>query len=263
MPTSTPGAAARSGRSGSLKPWANRSRFPGAMPSLISFSQTSACFSSGSRIMIDVAAAGGLGDVEDLEPGGLCLGLALRVRPQADDHRHAGVLQVQRVGVPLGAVAEHGNGLPVELRKVGVEDDLGHGSGSLEARRRAGACPGGCAAAPRRARRPSGPWGRTAARGRRNAAPRRKATRRSPPRRPPPPSATRDRAFPPPPRRRPRGVTGGRSPPPRERRSPPRSRSRHRRGRGHAGARPRRSGRGRRSRASRPPPSRRARRSAP
>jgi hypothetical protein len=50
MPTSTP-------RDGSIcpkwieNPWANISRFPAAIPSLISDSQTSACFSSGSRTM--------------------------------------------------------------------------------------------------------------------------------------------------------------------------------------------------------------------
>ena len=50
MPTSTPGG-------GSIwpkwieKPWANISRFPGAIPSRISPSQTSACLSSGSRII--------------------------------------------------------------------------------------------------------------------------------------------------------------------------------------------------------------------
>jgi len=48
MPTSTSGP-------GSIwpkwieKPWANISRLPGAIPSLISLSKTSACFSSGSR----------------------------------------------------------------------------------------------------------------------------------------------------------------------------------------------------------------------
>jgi hypothetical protein len=33
------------------KPWANSRRLPGAIPSAISASQTSACFSSGSRII--------------------------------------------------------------------------------------------------------------------------------------------------------------------------------------------------------------------
>ena len=51
MPTSIPGGGSIWPK-WMLKPWAKRSRFPGARPSLISFSQTSACFSSGSRIMI-------------------------------------------------------------------------------------------------------------------------------------------------------------------------------------------------------------------
>ena len=90
------------------------------MPSAISASQTSACFSSGSRIITDVAAAGGFGDVEHLEAGLFGLGAAGGVRAQADDDVDPGVLQVERVGVALGAVAEDGDGLAVEQREVGV-----------------------------------------------------------------------------------------------------------------------------------------------
>ena len=62
----------------------------------------------------DVAAAGGFGDVEDLEPGRFGLGAAGGVGAQADDHVDAGVLEVEGVGVPLGAVAEDRDGLAVE-----------------------------------------------------------------------------------------------------------------------------------------------------
>ena len=42
------------------------------------------------------------------------------VRAQADDDVDAGVLEVQRVGVALGAVAEDGHGLAVEEVEVCV-----------------------------------------------------------------------------------------------------------------------------------------------
>ena len=62
----------------------------------------------------DVAAAGGVGDVEDLEAGGLGIGAARRVRAEADDDVDAGVLQVERVGVALRAVAEDRDRLALE-----------------------------------------------------------------------------------------------------------------------------------------------------
>ncbi len=67
-----------------------------------------------------VAAAGGFGDVEHLEAGLFGLGAAGGVRAQADDDVDPGVLQVERVGVALRAVAEDGDGLAVEQREVGV-----------------------------------------------------------------------------------------------------------------------------------------------
>ena len=61
----------------------------------------------------DVAARGGLGHVGDLEAVGARLLDGGGVRTQADDDVDAGVLEVQRVGVALGAVAEDGDGLAV------------------------------------------------------------------------------------------------------------------------------------------------------
>ena len=49
----------------------------------------------------DVAPAGGVGDVEHLEPGDPGLLAAFRPGPQADHDLDPGVLQVERVGVAL------------------------------------------------------------------------------------------------------------------------------------------------------------------
>ena len=68
----------------------------------------------------DVAARGGLGDVEHLEAGVLRLRDRGGVGPQAYDDVDAGVLEVQRVGVALRAVADDGDGLAVEEREVCV-----------------------------------------------------------------------------------------------------------------------------------------------
>jgi hypothetical protein len=67
-----------------------------------------------------LAAAGGFGDVQHLEPGRFGLGAAGGIGPQADDHVDSGVLEVEGVSVPLGAVAEDRDGLAVELAEVGV-----------------------------------------------------------------------------------------------------------------------------------------------
>jgi hypothetical protein len=50
MPTSTPGPGVICSK-WIENPWANSRRLPGVIPSLISASQISACFSSGSRII--------------------------------------------------------------------------------------------------------------------------------------------------------------------------------------------------------------------
>ncbi len=68
----------------------------------------------------DVALAGGVGDVEDLEAMGFGLGARGGVGTQPDDDVDAGVLQVERVGVALGAVAEDRDGLTCERVERGV-----------------------------------------------------------------------------------------------------------------------------------------------
>ena len=81
----------------------------------------------------DVAAAGGVGGVEHLEPRGLGLGAAGGVGAQADDDVVAGLLQVERVRVALRAVAEDRDRLALERVGVGVGvvEDLvvRHGAG--------------------------------------------------------------------------------------------------------------------------------------
>ena len=78
------------------------------------FSQTSACFSSGSRIITTSPALAASATSSTRRPSRLGLRAAGRVGPQPDHDVDARVLQVQRVGVALRAVAEHGHGLALE-----------------------------------------------------------------------------------------------------------------------------------------------------
>ena len=68
----------------------------------------------------DVPRARGVGDVEHPQPCRLGVRAAGRVRPQPDDDVDARLLEVERVGVALRAVAEDRDGLALELREVGV-----------------------------------------------------------------------------------------------------------------------------------------------
>jgi hypothetical protein len=124
-----------------------------------------------------VAAAGGVGDVEDLEPFALGVRSARRIRAEPDDDVDARLLQVERVSMTLGAIPEDRDGLPLQNGEVGVlvVEHLvaGHAAAdgtdrpaiaerpvrSAPARRgrRAGACPTRFGAGSRRSRSASGP----------------------------------------------------------------------------------------------------------
>jgi hypothetical protein len=68
----------------------------------------------------DVGFFGGVGDAEDAQAARLGLGLALAPLGQPDTHIDAAVLQVERVGVPLAAVADDGHFLALKLGEIGV-----------------------------------------------------------------------------------------------------------------------------------------------
>ncbi len=68
----------------------------------------------------EVAAAGGLDDRQHLQTLLARLGDGLGVLAQPDHDLDAGVLEVERVGVALGAVADDGDGLAVEELEVCV-----------------------------------------------------------------------------------------------------------------------------------------------
>jgi hypothetical protein len=68
----------------------------------------------------DVPTRGGVRDAQDLEPGLARLLDARGPFAQADDHVDARVLEVQGVGVALGAEADDGDGLAVEEGEVCV-----------------------------------------------------------------------------------------------------------------------------------------------
>ena len=73
------------------------------------------------------AAASAIG--QHPQPGGLGLGDRRRALAQADAHVDARVLQVQRVGVALGAVADDGHLAALDDRPIGVGlvvDGCGH-----------------------------------------------------------------------------------------------------------------------------------------
>ena len=123
MPTST-------SRSGSiwpkwtLNPWANMSRLPGAIPSRISASQTSACFVR-QQDHHDVALAGGVRDRQHAQSVPLRLLDGRRVLAQTDYDVDARILEAERMGVALRAVADDGHGLAVELGEIVLVVDHG------------------------------------------------------------------------------------------------------------------------------------------
>jgi hypothetical protein len=68
----------------------------------------------------DVALARRVGDRGHAKAVALRLFDRGGVLAEADHYVDAGVLQVQRMGVALRAIAEDGHGLSVELREIGV-----------------------------------------------------------------------------------------------------------------------------------------------
>ena len=68
----------------------------------------------------DVGPPGGLGYAHDLQSGGLRLGLIGAAGPQAHAYVAAGLLQVQGVGVALGAVADDADLPAVQLADIAV-----------------------------------------------------------------------------------------------------------------------------------------------
>ena len=68
----------------------------------------------------DVGSLGSLGARHDLETLSLGLCPALGALVQADDHVDAGILQVQCMGMALGAVADDGDGLAGQLLQIAV-----------------------------------------------------------------------------------------------------------------------------------------------
>ncbi len=76
----------------------------------------------------EVPARGGLGDRQDLETRLGGLGDLLRAGAQPHDDGRPGVLEVQRVRVPLRAEADDRDGLAVEEREVCVVV-VEHGAG--------------------------------------------------------------------------------------------------------------------------------------
>ena len=171
-------------------------------------SQIWPCFSSGSSTITTsprLAAS-----ATRLDPQAVDFGLGGRVGAlaQADHDLHAGVLQVERVGVALRAVAEHRNGLAVELREVRVlvVDHRGETPSRLlsasrvrsklsgrvarqlrpRARSPSGPCAGQALAAPARAARRGHRGARANHERRHRLAPLRVGHARPPPRRPRP-----------------------------------------------------------------------------
>ena len=68
----------------------------------------------------DVRGLDGVRDVRHAQAGLLRQRTALRARGEPDDDVHAGLVEVQRMGVALAAVADDRDGLPLEGRRVRV-----------------------------------------------------------------------------------------------------------------------------------------------
>ena len=103
-----------------LKPWAKASALPALRFGGDVLVVDRLLLGVGRRIMITSASAAASATDITLQPGCLGLGLRRRALAQADAHVDAGVLQVQRVGMALRAVADDGDLAAADDRAVGV-----------------------------------------------------------------------------------------------------------------------------------------------
>ena len=103
-----------------LKPWANASALPLLHVRLDELLVRRLLLGVGHRHHDDVGPLGRLGDAHHRQAGGLGLGGRLRSLAEADDDLHAGLLQVQRVGVALRAVADDRHLAAADDRRIGV-----------------------------------------------------------------------------------------------------------------------------------------------
>src|ERR1700712_2784501 len=106
-----------------LKPWPKNSASPSCRLGSTESAYSDRCTWSGARIMIRSASAAASAGGATRRPSGPALGAL----GQADADVDTGVTQRQRVGVSLAAVAQDGDGAPLDDREVGVVvvEDLG------------------------------------------------------------------------------------------------------------------------------------------
>ena len=119
MPTSMP-AAGTMVLKWMLKPWANMSSLPAleVRADLVGVELGRGLI--GDENHDDVGPLGGFGDGGDFKAGLLRLGDGLGVGGEADFDLDAGVLEVESVGVALGAVADDGYFLRLDEGEVGI-----------------------------------------------------------------------------------------------------------------------------------------------
>ena len=113
-------AAARSGRSGSRSRGRTSAGCPGRSRRRSRCSQTSACFSSGSRTITMSPRLAASATSSTSSPAASAFARLDESARRPTTTSYAGVLQVERVGVALGAVAEDRDRLALEEREVGV-----------------------------------------------------------------------------------------------------------------------------------------------
>ena len=103
-----------------LKPWANISSWPGPQVRGDLGVVDGLLGGVGDEDHDHVGGLDRVGDVDDREPGILREGAALRSGREPDDDVDPGLVEVERVGVALAAVADDRHGLPGQRRRIGV-----------------------------------------------------------------------------------------------------------------------------------------------